>query len=117
MQYTKQSKRYTGTVLRTVILLCLFLFILACDRPPEDRIFKDFNSIVKIHPVTNLPRPEWEVTKSAGYNLIRIYSEKSRTVVELELKKPYYGKKQINMYYSKSPDGKWEWMGWSFVSK
>ncbi|OGL44725.1 MAG: hypothetical protein A2W05_10750 [Candidatus Schekmanbacteria bacterium RBG_16_38_10] len=100
----------------------LFLFLLlpllvACERPPKEKIEEDFKSLQKINPVTNLPRPEWELSKATGYVIQRIYKEEGAYKVEIKLKKPYYRKENIKMYYRKESDGKWKFAGWEFFVK
>ena len=97
------------------LFLILFLpLFFACDKPPKEKIDADFKGLEKIHPATNLPRTEWEASKAAGYWIKRIYREGDGTIVEIKLKKPYYRKEDIKMYYMKEPDGKWKWAGWEF---
>ena len=97
-----------------LFLILLLPLLFSCDRPPKEKIDEDFKALQKIHPDTNLPWPEWEASKAAGYWIKRIYREGKGTIVEIKLKKPYYRKENIKMYYMKEPDGKWKWAGWEF---
>ena len=96
-----------------ICLLLCFSIIQGCSRPPEDMIFKDFMSIVKINPNTGGPRAEWEESKTAGYEVNRIYNEKDKTIVVLKLNKSYYGRGTVLMFYEKLSDGTWKWKGWN----
>ena len=97
-----------------LFLILLLPMLLSCDRPPKIKIEEDFKSLQKIHPVTHLPRPEWEATKAAGFWIKRIYKEGDGFRVEIQLKKTYYRKEYIKMYYLKEADGKWKFAGWEF---
>jgi len=88
--------------------------LVSCDKPSKEKIDEDFRSLEKINPVTNMPRPEWEASKAAGYWIKRIYREGEGFRVEIKLKQPYYRKEFIKMYYRKEPDGKWKFTGWEF---
>lgn len=105
----------TLRILFFIFLLLPLLF--ACERPPKERIEKDFKSLQKINPIVNLPRLEWELSKASGYWIQRIYKEEGVFKVEIKLKKPYYKKENIRMYYRKEPDGAWKFTGWEFFRK
>ncbi|OGL42206.1 MAG: hypothetical protein A3C43_03545 [Candidatus Schekmanbacteria bacterium RIFCSPHIGHO2_02_FULL_38_11] len=104
----------SGNLKYFLFLFLLLPLLIACEKPPKERIEEDFKSLQKINPTTNLPRTEWELSKSSGYWIQRIYKEEGAFKVEIKLKKSYYKKENIRMYYRKEPDGKWKFAGWEF---
>lgn len=107
--------KYRYNNLRFIVLfLTISLVFISCNRPPKEKIREDFKGITKINPRTNLPRVEWEVTKAAGYRIEKVYKKEGKTLVEIELKKPYYGKKYVRMHYKLENDKNWKWLGYEF---